>query len=290
MSQIRTALFRVLVAWSVVAPVHALAVVRNDDTVGDPGSFPFAIEMGDASEFFCSGTVIGGGKYVITAEHCLIDGTDAGAYRFMSDDGTMVSGIGTVAVHPDFDLAIIPLAGAFTDSVSIYSSFDELGRRIDFAGFGKSSSDATGGGPGTGQQELPLGTPRSGANVIDYINEASNLVLFDFDLAGGVGTGGLGDAEATTFIGDSGMGYVTEVSPGAFELLGVHSGVYVPPPVNTDQVFSFGVRLSTVRGWIDENIPSPAPISLGALAMVCGSRRRRAAQICAGTARNHRSH
>ena len=279
MSQNRILIARALAACGLLVPAHALAVVRNDDTLGETGLFPFVAKMGDAAEFFCSATIIGGGRYAITAEHCLIDGLDASAYRFMQDGGGTLSGIGAVAVHPFLDLAIIPLGGHFTDSISIYSAFDELGLEISFAGYGKSSDVADGGGPGTGMQELPYGTLRAGANVIDFLDEGTDLLGFDFDLAGGVGTGGLGDAEATTFVGDSGMGYFTEIASGEFRLLGVHSGVFFPPPVNRDQVVSFGVRLSTVNDWINQNIPSPAPISLGALAMLGATRRRRTAQI-----------
>ncbi len=253
------------------AHAPALAVVRNDGSIGDPGAYPFAVKIGDAAEFYCSGTVIAGGTHVITAQHCMTAGTDAGAYRVMQDDGTVRTGVGTVALHPIYDVAIIRLDAPITDSVSLFTGDDEVGREIAFAGYGQSSTT-----PGMGFADLPYGTKRVGANVIDFIGTSSNTIGFDFDLAGGVGTGGLGDREATTMTGDSGAGYLAETAPGIFSLLGVHAGISPNLP-NRDQTFSFGVRVSTITDWIGANVPSPgaaATLALGLLPLA--GRRRRA--------------
>lgn len=247
----------------------AMGVVRNDGGDGPTDDFPFGVQIGDGDGFYCSGTVIANGTHVIMARHCLLAGDDASDYRIMQSDGTVRSGKGAVAIHPQYDVAIFRLAGAVTASVSIFEGSDEAGREIAFAGYGFSATT-----PGSGVSDLPFGTQRVGANVIEFVATSTNTVVFDFDLLGGVGDGGLGAREATTFTGDSGVGYVTEVAPGEFRLLGVHSGIS-PNLVNRDQTFSFGVRLSTINDWIAMSVPTPCTGAALALGALFGARRRR---------------
>ena len=264
-----TVWWRPMCAAGLLLPI-AQGVVRNDGAIGPTADFPFAVKVGDASEYYCSATVIANGTHVIMAKHCLLEGDSASSYRIMQNDGTVRSGKGTVAQHPLYDVAIMRLDAPVTGSVSIFQGSDEVGREIAFAGYGLSSTT-----PGSGVSDLPFGTQRVGANVVEFLGTSTNVLAFDFDLEGGAGDGGLGAREATTFTGDSGVGYVTEIIPGEFRLLGVHSGI-TPNLVNRDQTFSFGVRLSTINDWITQNIPAPATIALGALGALGATRRRRA--------------
>src|SRR5439155_10503165 len=77
----------------------ANAVARNDGTKGDPADIPAAVQFGNTTNGYdCSGTIIGGGMYVITAAHCISQGNDATKYKIKTQDGTELMGMGTVAI------------------------------------------------------------------------------------------------------------------------------------------------------------------------------------------------
>jgi hypothetical protein len=289
--------FLVLALAMLMFNVHStLAVVRNDDGVGNPGDFPCAIKFGDrfgpmgADRFYCSGTVVGHGRYVITAKHCIISGINGGDYRIMNQAGATVSGQGVVFRHPTADIAIVCLRNPLPDWYPLYCG-DPADKQVCFTGFGRSSDTNPGtpgnntggpGGPGTGNDELPYGTPRTGYNILDQMGGAigADEVAFDFDLAGGVMDGVvLGNPEGTTFGGDSGMGYLVRGSDGQFRLAGVHSGILNMPGLNVDQSVSVGTSVPFYKGWIQSHIPEPGSwgllccAAIGWVAMRVGRRK-----------------
>jgi hypothetical protein len=266
--------------WLIVACAStAFGVVRNDQTVGNPGSFPCAVKVGlggPSASFFCSGTVIGGGQYVITAKHCITGNPTTGSsWQVQNQAGTTITGSGTVRVHPTADLAIICLNGTFNNSYGLYCGTISNSTQVCFTGFGLSSdTDPTSpgnntggnGGPGTGNSELAYGTARTGYNVLDQAI-GGNDVAFDFDLAGGVLDGTvLGNNEATTFGGDSGMGYLVN-NGGTFQLAAVHGGILVSPGLNVDQSISYGTNIQAYKSWIMSSIPEPRGALLGMLVL-----------------------
>jgi len=249
----------------------ANAVVRNDGTAGNAGDFKCSVQItGPAG--VGTGTVIGGGKFVITAKH-VISNLDAGMYQ-IKHDGGMFNAMGMVAVHPTADIAIIPLGMMLNDSYDLYMGNDIDDMQICFAGWGLSSAT-----PGGGMGELPTGTKRAGYNILDFdMTDNANInadeIGFDFDLAGGMGMGGLGNSEATTFGGDSGMGYLKQVGM-SFQLVAVHGGILTNPGLNVDGSISYGTRVLPYKDWILMNVPSPGALSLVGVGLFVAARRRR---------------
>lgn len=257
---------------SALLATSALGVVRNDGTAGNAGDFKCSVRITGPGGSG-TGTVIGGGKFLITAGH-VVSNLDASMYTITTDTG-MFAAAGTIVKHPTADLAIIPLGMMLDDSYDLYMGNDLDGMQVCFAGWGRSSAT-----PGGGMDELPSGTKRAGYNILDIdmgdnANLTANEIGFDFDLAGGTGMGGLGNSEATTFAGDSGMGYLKQVGM-AFQLVAVHGGILNTPGLNVDGSISYGTKILPYKDWITMNIPSPGTWSLVGCAVLVASRRRRA--------------
>jgi hypothetical protein len=137
---------------------------------------------------------------------------------------------------------------------------DIEGMTVAFTGFGSTGVNDV---AGDGSDDGSFGTPRQGENVIDAA--VGGLVGFEFE------NPGLGGSEATTFPGDSGMGYLKEVN-GEFQLLGVHSGITDADDLNEYGAISFGVNVQTYKDWIEaKGIPEPSTfvlLGLGGLGLI----------------------
>jgi hypothetical protein len=268
----------------------ARAVVRNDGTIGDPADIPGAVQVitGDS---LGSGTVIGDGDWVLTAGHVLDSGNNGASYSFKTQDGTTVLGTGTimrvVSASDTVDWGLVQLATPLPGAIQLYNGNPAIGQTIFFAGWGL--SDTT---PGSGQARLGP-APRQGANVINFVDNTKFALGFDFDLAGGTNAfpattingvavaddgraNSQGGAEATTFGGDSGMGYLESIN-GTDVLVGVHDGITDAAALNTDQVESYGTTVAGFYSQIASLVPEPGAMSLmglgGGLLLVLNWRR-----------------
>jgi secreted trypsin-like serine protease len=232
--------------------------------------------------FGCSGSLIGGGAYVLTAAHCVTDGKGAlvsgisSTISFETSTASFTSSITSYYVHDGWkgnvlrgdDIAILELANTVTgfDSYDLYTESDELGQIWDKVGYGLAGEGNTGSG------SSDFGTKRTGQNRYDMTGKDApkswrmddSQLLFDFDngLVAQDGMGyyfgvvdlGLditkevmsapGDSGGPTFIGDM----IAGITSFGFRLSGTD--------IDTDLNSSYGefggdTRVSSFTDWIN---------------------------------------
>jgi hypothetical protein len=276
----------------------ANALVRNDNTNGNPGLVQGSVRITGAVSG--TGTVVGDGNWVLTAGHVIqgLGGTGVNCTITLQGGATIQGTTGifqNAAFTPDWGLIHLS-QNAPNLAVPIAANNAALEDTLTMVGWGQSDPVA-----GSGNNGTPSGTPRQGQNVVNIIDGPGALIGFDFDLAGGNAAGpnftgatafpngdtlvdtdardGVGNAEATTFAGDSGMGYLDNIG-GTLQLVGVHDGIWTPAGaagLNQDQVESYGTPISSFRAQIASVIPEPSTLALLGLGAF-GLLRRRARQ------------
>jgi hypothetical protein len=259
--------------------------------------------------YSCSGTLLGGGQYLVTAAHCLTDdgpmpsvtaltatfNTAGGPQTFVGADYHVAPGW-TGDFQDGSDIALVRLAtpAAGIAGYDIWRGADPFGAVVDVAGLGRGGFGAT----GHDAAAYPSGTLRAGVNDLDpRVWDMTGLpYAWDFDngspdndalclVAGACGLG-QGDGEVMIAPGDSG-------GPTFYlgHLLGVHSfgASFGSGSGDIDGLLnaSFGelagdTRTGAYLSWIDSiayaEAPEPASLLLmcsGLAALLCRARSRR---------------
>ncbi len=198
---------------------------------GVPG---LIVNFSDGTSGICTGSLLADGFSILTAAHCLADGsgaldaTSVQAVFFPNDGGSaVVASSEAMFIHPsytgsvfdDHDIAVVrldSLIGSNVDRHQLYKD-DAVGEVFEVVGFGRRGQGDTG-------ATVNSGTRIRGFNQFDAmgsallpflgIGGANNVLMFDFDngLAEndafgfwlGINGLGLGIAESSTAPGDSG--------------------------------------------------------------------------------------
>lgn len=210
-----------------------MAIVNGTPTT----AFPSVGIVGDASEGFCSGTLIAP-QVVLTAGHCA-DGVAHTAGRFQVGGQTYATS--QVIVHPQYnesaigtdnahDIALFRLNRAVTgiSPSPIYRSTPQVGQLLTLVGFGA-------GGTGSSGHDGSFGTKRVGTTPIDQVS--SRLILWRFD----------NNSESNTAPGDSGGPAFIQVG-GTYYVAGVTSGGDQENAGIGDR--SFDTRVDAYQSWL----------------------------------------
>jgi secreted trypsin-like serine protease len=248
--------------------------------------------------FLCSGSLLAGGRDVLTAAHCLtntsgqVTFTGGTATFFPNPEGQETIAISSVSVHPDWtgdllngnDLAVIHLTSAPSAGVTQYDVFtgNPIGATYNVAGFGTLGSYGEG---ATGS----TGTRRQGMNEFEaYLSQmgpgySPYILMADFDDGTaahdgfgyfyGLGGLGLGLNEASAAPGDSGGpaligGQIAGITSFGVRLAYDNGNT---SDIDSNMNFSFGefngfTDASTYAYWIYNNRSIPEPGTLGLLA------------------------
>jgi len=235
----------------------------------------------------CSGTLLLGGSFLLTAGHCVrsgdgtakasfVDVTFANSSQWARVTDYTISPLWNGSLTNGGDLALLRLPTPITGITGypLYTAASALGQVVTLTGYGNTGLISTGYTPGT------YGTLRYGRNAYDlYDPSAPAIYLYDFDPADSPQNvfPAVGSDEAMIAPGDSGGGSLLTVG-GTTYLVGVHSFIYCTsvncvPNSSTGQ-YGGDVSVFATRDWLLMAMPEPAIALLFAPALLALRRRR----------------
>lgn len=245
------------------------------------GEAKLLISLTDGNQYGCSGSLVGGGAYILTAAHCVTG--DSGTYTAtgisidFANTGLTLSAINYLvdpiwngSITNGGDLALIKLSTPVT-SISSYmldTTASATGDTVTLSGYGLTGVGATGYTPNT------FGTLYVGQNIyLATYTDSPTVYAYGFNSFG---------PEAVMIApGDSGGGTFIDVG-GTWELVGVHDFITCTQ-VNCTPNSSFGqlggdTSIYADSPWLD-SILAPEPASLpilciGLAGVVFAARRR----------------
>ncbi|HIK19150.1 MAG TPA: trypsin-like serine protease [Leptolyngbyaceae cyanobacterium M33_DOE_097] len=278
---------------------NAQAIVTVDDStlfdrIVQPGQYSGVVSLegyfdDTGSTPFCTGSLLTGGRHLLTAAHCLTEPGTNTLFSFLTEQPffanfNLINGVTPVSIReffvfPDWDgfvgngndIAILALQEPAPDEAEqydIYRDTDELGQTFIKVGYGTTGTgfegETTPNGflPFFGQNQFE-GTELDRFDLLRFPGNPSpfSQLLFDFDNGlpanNLLGSLGLGRDEVNTASGDSGgpafigdrIAGITSYGTGGF-------GLALPTDIDTQTNSSFGelsgeTRVSTYASFID---------------------------------------
>lgn len=156
----------------------------HNNPIYDPS--PFHNGVGDlivntnTGDFRCTGSLLGTGRHVLTAAHCVTNGgglldANSATTTFHTSGGNFSYGVTDFTVHGGWngdifegnDIAILTLNAEVDASVrryDIYRGTDEVGQIVEKAGYGRTGQGATG-------DTIGSGTKHVGFNFYDAVGD-----------------------------------------------------------------------------------------------------------------------
>ncbi len=189
------------------------------------GEAELVVSLGNGTAVGCSGSLVGGGSYILTAAHCVTGDTDTTSATSISINFANV-GLNTSStsyiVNPTWngtlthggDLALIKLSAPVTSipSYTLGLASSAVGDVVTVAGYGDTGVGST------GYVAYTFGTLYYGRNqYIGVFTDDPTVYGYGFTLGGGT----IGSDQVMIAPGDSGGGSFINVN-GALELVGVH--------------------------------------------------------------------
>lgn len=229
----------------------------------------------------CSGSLLAGGEYVLTAAHCLAGGSVSAISVNFANAGLTVSA-STYIIDPQWtgsvynggDLALVALDTALTaiQGYQVDTASSAVGDVVTLVGYGDTGVGSTGYVP------YSSGTLYYGQNVYAGIfADVPTAYEIDFAADGGA----VGSQEVMIAPGDSGGASLIEVN-GNWTIVGVHDFIACDT-VNCTPNSSFGqfggdTSVYANAAWLDQYLaPEPSALSMigSGVAGLAALRRRR---------------
>jgi hypothetical protein len=231
------------------------------------------IGLSDGSQAGCSGSLLAGGQYVLTAAHCVTGGSDTLSARSITvnfaNTGLTVT-TDSYVVDPTWngslvnggDLALIKLATPVTTIAGyvLDTASSAVGQVVTLTGYGNTGVGGNGYTAGT------FGTLYYGTNTyIGVYSDVPSAYGFEYTQTfGGV------TPDVMIAPGDSGGGSLIDVA-GTWEIVGVHDFIACMTNGCTanSSYGQYGGDTSVYadQTWIDSVVPEPAPASILVVAL-----------------------
>jgi Trypsin len=236
------------------------------------GEASLSVTFNNGSTGGCSGSLLAGGQYVLTAGHCVTGGNDTLSATSISVN---FANVGLTVVTASYvvdpvwngslanggDLALLKLSTPVTTiaGYQLDTTASAVGQVVTLAGYGNTGIGGNGYTPGSS------GTLYYGLNTyLGLSADAPTDYLFQYTADGG----GVGSQEVMLAPGDSGGASLLNVN-GTWQIVGVHD---FGACTTTGCVFnsSFGqyggdTSVFADQGWLDSVIDAPEP---GAIALL----------------------
>jgi len=276
-----------LLAVSAIQPAFAIVFqTAADQTAGLGAGQAFlnpeaklVIGLSNGSQAGCSGSLLAGGQYVLTAAHCVTGDSGTLSATSINVDFTNV-GLDVVTtsyfVDPTWngsltnggDLALIKLAAPVTtiSGYTLDTASSAVGQLVTLTGYGNTGVGGGGYTAGT------FGTLYYGTNT--YIGVYSNLPsAYAYQYTQTFGTGVAPDVMVAP--GDSGGASLLDIN-GTWEIVGVHDFIACQTngctPNSSYGQLGGDTSVYADQSWIGSVVPEPAPtpvllISIGLLGL-----------------------
>ena len=243
--------------------------------------------------FGCTGSLLSGGQYILTAAHCVTGDSGTATTSNISvsfANSSVTATTSTYYVDPSWngnvstghDLALIKLNNAIS-SIAGYAmdlSSSAAGDQVALAGYGDYGTGTSGANTNNfGTLHYGYNQYDASSSVYTALGVSTAVYLYDFDHSGitnWFGSTGLGNNEAMIAPGDSGGASLANVN-GVLEIVGVHDFnmcvTYGCTPNSTYGTIGGDTSVYANAAWLDSilfAVPEPGTLLLGALGLLIG--------------------